>query len=67
MLPSPFHQLVYCDSCAFDGENMEEKAKPREAERIIVGNDNPEKCKADCGHIFEAQKYGYYFVCNQTY
>jgi len=46
---------------------MEEKAKPREAERIIVGNDNPEKCKADCGHIFEAQKYGYYFVCNQTY
>jgi len=66
MLPSPFYQLVYYDSCAFDGENMEEKAKLREAERIIVGNGNPEKRKADCGHVFETQKYGCYFVYNQT-
>jgi predicted DNA-binding protein (UPF0278 family) len=33
-----------------------------EIERVIVGNGNVEKRKADCSHVFEAQKYGGCFV-----
>ena len=33
-----------------------------EIEKIIVGNGKPEKRKADCFHVFEAQKYGGCFV-----
>ena len=42
--------------------NQEEVSELREVERIIVGNGNIEKRKADCRHVFEAQKYGRYFV-----
>ncbi len=34
----------------------------RDIERIIVGNGILENRRADCRHIFEAQKYGRYFV-----
>jgi predicted DNA-binding protein (UPF0278 family) len=39
-----------------------EKETLKEIEAIIVGNGNLEKRKADCFHIFEAQKYGGCFV-----
>lgn len=118
MLPNPFYQPVYFDSCAFDGGNEieqqasiearelfeenggninivhsvmkeieypntpqgvkdiannsiftiesqltpQEEAELKDVETIIVGNGNLEKRKADCRHVFEAQKYGRYFV-----
>lgn len=118
MLPNPFYQSVYFDSCAFDGgdeaeqhasiEVMElfeknegrinlvhsvkkeidfsktpqwvkdiangtihtikvqltpqEERELRDIESILVGSGNLEKRKADCMHVFEAQKYGRYFV-----
>ncbi len=40
----------------------QEDAELKVVETIIVGNGNLEKRKADCRHIFEAQKYGRYFV-----
>jgi len=40
----------------------QEEAELRDVETIIVGNGNLEKRKADCRHVFEAQKYGRYFV-----
>jgi len=39
-----------------------EKNTLNQIEKIIVGNGKPEKRKADCFHIFEAQKYGGCFV-----
>jgi ribosomal protein S8 len=40
----------------------QEDAELKVVETIIVGNGNLEKRKSDCRHIFEAQKYGRYFV-----
>ena len=40
----------------------QEKTELKDVERIIVGNGNLEKRKPDCRHVFEAQKYGRYFV-----
>ncbi len=34
----------------------------RDIESIIVGNGNLDNRRADCRHVFEAQKYGRYFV-----
>lgn len=118
MLPNPFYQPVYFDSCAFDGgdeseqqasvqgrvlleENggtinilhsvrkeidfpntpqwvkdiannsiytievrltHEEQLELRTVQQIIVGNGNLEKRGADCRHVYEAIKYGRYFV-----
>ncbi len=42
--------------------NQQETTELRDVEKIIVGNGNIEKRKADCRHVFEAQKYGRYFV-----
>ncbi|WP_099608345.1 type II toxin-antitoxin system VapC family toxin [Vibrio coralliilyticus] len=39
-----------------------EQATLVDIESIIVGNGKPEKRKADCFHVFEAQKYGGCFV-----
>ena len=41
---------------------QQEEADLKDVEAIIVGNGNLEKRKADCRHVFEAQKYGRYFV-----
>jgi hypothetical protein len=38
----------------------------RDIEEIIVGNGTPEKRKADCFHVFEAQKYGGCFVTSDV-
>lgn len=40
----------------------QEQAELKDVETIIVGNGNLEKRKADCRHVFEALKYGRYFV-----
>ncbi len=40
----------------------EEVKTVKEIQDIIVGNGSIEKQEADCIHIFEAQKYGHYFV-----
>ncbi|WP_299494411.1 hypothetical protein [uncultured Shewanella sp.] len=40
----------------------EEKGTLREIETIIAGNGGLIKREADCFHVFEAQKYGGYFV-----
>ncbi|MCP4990664.1 MAG: hypothetical protein GY928_32865 [Colwellia sp.] len=40
----------------------EEQITLGEIERIVVGNGSLEKRKADCFHVFEAQKYGGCFV-----
>jgi len=39
-----------------------ELAQLQDIESIIVGNGSLEKMKDDCRHVFEAQKYGRYFV-----
>jgi PIN domain nuclease of toxin-antitoxin system len=39
-----------------------EKETIKEIEEIIVGNGSLEKRKADCFHVFEAQKYGGCFI-----
>lgn len=38
----------------------------RDIEKIILGNGTPEKRKADCFHVFEAQKYGGCFVTSDV-
>ncbi len=40
----------------------QENNELRDVETIIVGNGNLENRRADCRHVFEAQKYGHYFV-----
>ena len=42
----------------------EEEAKKNEIWGILIGNGNPEKMKPDSDHVFEAHKYGGYFVTN---
>lgn len=42
----------------------EEKSKKQEIWGILTGNGNPEKMKPDSEHVFEAHKYGGYFVTN---
>ena len=39
-----------------------EIATLRDVEKIIVGNGNLEKRRADCRHVFETIRYGDYFV-----
>jgi hypothetical protein len=41
---------------------QQEESELKDVETIIVGNGDIEKRKADCRHVFEAQKYGRYFV-----
>ncbi len=43
-----------------------EKQTLKEIEEIIVGNGKKEKRKADCFHVFEAQKYGGCFVTSDV-
>ena len=40
----------------------QEKKELGDVEHIIAGKGSLEKRKADCRHVFEAQKYGRYFV-----
>ena len=40
----------------------EEASVLRDIERIIVGDGSLENRRADCRHVFEAQKYGRYFA-----
>lgn len=40
----------------------EEKQKKQDIWDILTGNGNPEKMKQDANHVFEAHKYGGYFV-----
>lgn len=40
----------------------QEEQELKDVEAIIVGNGKLEARKADCRHVFEAQKYGRYFV-----
>jgi hypothetical protein len=42
----------------------EEVAKKKEIWDILTGNGKPEKMKPDSEHVFEAHKYGGYFVTN---
>ena len=42
----------------------EEEAKKIEIWAILTGNGKPEKMKPDSEHVFEAHKYGGYFVTN---
>lgn len=42
--------------------NTQELKELRDIEVIIVGNGNLYKRRADCRHVFEAQKYGHHFV-----
>ncbi|WP_299589607.1 hypothetical protein [uncultured Microbulbifer sp.] len=44
----------------------EEKRTLQDIENIIVGNGKFEKRKADCFHVFEAQKYGGCFVTTDS-
>ena len=41
---------------------QQEEAELKDVETIIVGNGKLKTKKADCRHVFEAQKYGRYFV-----
>jgi predicted nucleic acid-binding protein len=41
---------------------VSEREQLADIEAIIVGNGSLEKMTSDCRHIFEAQKYGRYFV-----
>jgi hypothetical protein len=34
----------------------------RQVENLVVGNGSIDKMRSDCRHIFEAQKYGRYFI-----
>jgi hypothetical protein len=43
-----------------------EKSVLSEIEQLIVGNGKLEKRKADCFHVFEAQKYGGCFVTSDV-
>lgn len=40
----------------------QENNELRDVETIIVENGNLENRRADCRHVFEAQKHGHYFV-----
>lgn len=42
--------------------NSQEQKDLHDIESIVVGDGNLEKRRADCRHVFEAQKYGRYFV-----
>lgn len=42
----------------------EEESKKSEIWFILTGNGKPEKMKPDSEHVFEAHKYGGYFVTN---
>ncbi len=44
----------------------QEQAELKAVETIIVGTGNLERRKADCRHVFEAKKYGRYFVTTDT-
>lgn len=44
------------------GLTSEERIKKQEIWDILAGNGKPEKMKQDATHVFEAHKYGGYFV-----
>ena len=44
--------------------NAEEREKYNKIHEAMTGNSKSEKYSADAGHIFEAGKYGNYFVTN---
>lgn len=47
----------------FKGQLIEEEAKrKKEILNILAGNGNPERMRSDAEHVFEASKYGSYFV-----
>ena len=41
---------------------QQEETLLERVEKLVVGNGSLEKMRSDCRHIFEAQKYGRYFV-----
>ncbi|MDA8161567.1 MAG: hypothetical protein M0022_01480 [Desulfobacteraceae bacterium] len=44
-------------------QNIEEEIKRKEAIlKILAGNGNPDAMRSDAEHVFEASKYGSYFV-----
>jgi hypothetical protein len=53
------NQLIYTIEVQL---NPEEEAELNDVQNIIVGDGSLEKREADCRHVFEAIKYGRYFV-----
>ncbi|MUK51444.1 hypothetical protein [Aliivibrio fischeri] len=45
----------------------EETSKLKKIEEIMLGKSSSSKRKADCLHVFEAQKYGRYFVSSDDH
>lgn len=44
------------------GLNVEEVARRQKIHAILTGNGKPENCAWDADHVFEAGKYGGYFI-----
>jgi hypothetical protein len=40
----------------------DERRRKRTLHKILTGNGTPEKYEADAAHVFEAGKYGRYFI-----
>lgn len=51
--------LIYTIEVDLTAPEQEQLA---DIEKIIVGNGSLDKMQSDCRHVFEAQKYGRYFV-----
>jgi ribosome biogenesis protein Tsr3 len=64
---NPFISNCFIDSCAFDVQlTAGEVRKLREIEAILAGNGKIENIVQDARHIFEAQKYGSYFITTDS-
>ena len=50
---------VFTKETALEADELK---KLKDIERIVVGNGNLEKRKPDCRHVFEAIRYGDYFI-----
>jgi hypothetical protein len=64
---TPQHVKAIAASLIFTlkvGRNSEELRKYERIHKEMTGNGKPEKYAADADHIFEAGKYGGYFVTN---